>query len=99
MIRYTHCYERWSPEDVELGATDDQGIIEGNAQATFREMVKALEHCDRIEGSPRPWFADVSFNEGTREWYEEGIREARSYHPATPRDLKWMTKAWKASNP
>jgi len=99
MIRYTQTYERWTEADIEAGATDDQGIVEAQAQASFRDMVKALQFCERVEGAPMPWFTDGDWNNGTREWYEQGIQEARSYHPETERDARWMTKAHEYHNP
>ena len=97
MIRYKETYERWTSEDYELGECNDIGFAhtpDTPLEANFREMVKLLRFCEYESG----WFTHYNYNNGTPEFYEEGIDEHRSYTPKTNRDLRYMLKAWRVNN-
>ncbi len=102
MIHYAETYQRWSHEDYEIGDTNDKGFKDENAEATFSEMIDLLAHCEPSccppSASDYLCFTDYDYNKETRDWFETGINEIRSYHPKTDRDARYMLKAWRVNH-
>ena len=103
MIAYAITYETWDYEAVEIGDTDDRGCISELEQDDFRSMVSILRGTEP-SCYPLPdvfpseyvgsflWFSEESEN------YRTGERTITSYHPKTPRDARYMVKAWHVAN-
>lgn len=102
MISYSECFERWTADDIEAGETHDLGFADQDASDNFRGMVDLLQFCEPnqqpITSPDTIWFTHYDYNNGTREYYEDGITETRSYHPTTARDARYMIKAWSVNN-
>lgn len=104
MIKYAETFERVTPESAAIGEAEERGFIDKNAEAGFRDMVELLQGAEP-SASPLPaepsrfvWFTQYDTNEGTREYYETGVNESRSYHPKDERAARYMVKAWRVGN-
>lgn len=78
MAKFNVTYEIWTPEDCEIGDTDDRGfVVEG---VSLREAVREIGHyaleadCYPVS-SPR-WFTNFEYDED----FKTGARESRSLH-------------------
>ena len=86
MPRFSVTFERYlsHADDEDVCEADESGLIDENM--TLRD---ALEACGGLNASyeanewpvmtPR-WFTNYAYNEGTNEYYEQGINESRSFH-------------------
>lgn len=96
MIFVDITYEVWSEADREAGETYNRGYVDRDRPMDFRELLEQLRHADLSERPPagRTW-ATVDMGE-TRDFFERGEREYRSYHfsPTNPEHrLRWWVKA------
>ena len=102
MINYAETYEIYTPESTESGDADERGFIWEETSDDFRTMVDLLAHAEPsasvLTPSKHIWFTNTEYGHGTRDYYEKGIEETRSYHPKTERDARYMIKAWRVSN-
>lgn len=100
MINYSETFATITPESAEQGDYEETGFIWEETSDTFRSMVELLQgtepSCSDIEQAR--WFTAYSYNEGTRDYWETGTEESRSYHPKSDRDHRYMVKAWKTAN-
>jgi len=98
MIAYAITYETWDYESVEIGDTDDRGFISELEQDDFRSMVSILQDTepswDPLPGIDHSclWFSQYEKN------FVTGEETIVSYHPKTPRDARYMIKAWRVAN-
>lgn len=101
MIEYTETYEIITEESAAIGQVTERGISDKNASGDFHGMVDTLAgtepSCSDLD-SGYVWFTLYGSNDGTREFYETGCVENRSYHPKTDRDARYMIKAWRTAN-
>jgi len=84
MNKFNVTYETVTPESAGLGDAEDRGwIIE---DTDLRDAILACDGCGcecEADSSPctRPrWVTFYRVNDGTREYFEEGIEESRSLH-------------------
>ena len=102
MINYSETFQTITPESAEFGDYAESGFISESESATFRDMVELLTDtepsCFPVSDDGNIWFSDNEYGNGTREYYESGELETRSYHPKTSRDARYMVKAWKYAN-
>ena len=84
MILFNVTYEQVTPESAEYGDVSDSGFI--GAYLTLHEALEALnwQGC-HIEGNSCPangcdWITAYKTNDGTMEYYKQGIEESRSLH-------------------
>lgn len=89
VMGFSVTYERWSPEDAEIGDTDDRGFMIENT--TLRDAMRyGLEYarpewsgcCEANEYPVRApkWLTFYNWNDCTRDQFETGIVESRSLH-------------------
>jgi hypothetical protein len=84
---FTVTFERYSPESSEHGDALERGFV--SQDQTLRDALEDLGYSSdypepsNSPGTPR-WITLYGVNDGTREYYEEGITENRSlhFHPA-----------------
>ena len=84
MILFNVTYEQVTPESAEHGDFSDSGFI--GKDLSLPDALEALnwQGC-HIEASSYPangcrWITAYKTNDGTREYYEQGIEESRSLH-------------------
>jgi hypothetical protein len=78
MAKFDVTYEIWTPEDCEIGDTDDRGFVVESV--SLREAMSEMEyHADAADcwpvQAPR-WFTHSNYDEN----FETGARESRSLH-------------------
>jgi len=97
MLGFSVTYERWDEESLECGDTDDRGYVVENV--SLRDALREFDSRGlQVEPSSWPydpacpygWFTADNTNDGTREFYEQGIQESRSLH--LPRDITTSTR-------
>ena len=72
MILFNVTYEQVTPESAEYGEFSDSGFI--GTDLTLRDALEA-NNCNNCR-----WITAYKTNDGTREYYEQGITESRSLH-------------------
>lgn len=102
MILINEFFSRTDDESADAGDVCEAGVIAVDTPVTFRELVEAIRY-----GMPSSWPATgdvgewVGVDQGeTRAWFEEGVREERTFHysrnnPA--RNAKWWRLAFRVA--
>ena len=101
MITIRETYELITPESAEYGDVEERGFIDEEGTAyTFSELVELLQHCEASDSHPGKgtWATNYEYGHGSRDYYEKGIEETRSYHPVSDRDSRYFNKALKWGN-
>ena len=96
MIKIRETYEIYTPESVEAGDAEERGWIdEEGTTYTFSELVELLRCCEASSSRPTigMWATNYEYGHGTRDYWEKGIEETRSYHPVSDRDSRYFNKA------
>jgi hypothetical protein len=96
MITIRETYEIFTPESIDEGDCEQSGWVdEEGTQYTFSELVELLKHCEASSSHPTngTWATNYEYGNGTRDYFEKGIEETRSYHPVTDRDSRYFNKA------
>jgi hypothetical protein len=97
MLLFSVTYERWNEESVEAGDTDDRGFIVKDVclRDAFDDVGKYAPQASASRADDVRWFTHDTYNDGTREFYEEGITEQRSIHfppSTTPSSVRRLAK-------
>ena len=96
MIKIKETYEIFTRESIEHGDCEEEGWIdEEGTDYTFSELIELLRYCEPSDSRPRKgtWATNYEYGHGTRDYYEKGIEETRSYHPVSDRDSRYFNKA------
>jgi hypothetical protein len=86
MPRFSVTFERYlpHPDDEDVCEADERGFVVEDE--SFRDALQAAggvhAHYEANEWPIREprWFTNDNYNEGTREYFEQGINESRSLH-------------------
>ena len=106
MILINKTFERYLPHDDEedICEPDESGFSVENEKVTFRELVELLQYGEPssypASGGTREWISHYQSNDGTREYFEQGITENSAVHYSRdnpPRNAKWWRLAFRAA--
>lgn len=86
MLKFNVTFERYFPhaDDEDVCEPDERGFV--SEDVSLREAIEATGGIEsRYEANEWPvraprWFTNDSYNEGTIEFYTQGISESRSLH-------------------